>query len=113
MKSIDKGIKKILSTKVNGKWPKLKHNYTSQKYGGYVYNISINGRELWEGALQDMPVGTNWMWHFYSESEDECAKKVYKLLTKYLKRVTKLNNLSGGHYTRHKKWRKWISNYEQ
>jgi hypothetical protein len=74
--------------------------------------VKINETILWEGCLQDIPPGSCRMWHFYSETEDGCAREVKNQLTKYLNRVAKMNKLRGGRYIRHILWIRWISNYK-
>lgn len=97
----------------SSKYPvKYEHHYTSSKYGKYVYNVSINGINLWQAVLQDMPIGTGWTWHYYADTEDRCAKEVFKQFSRYLRRLTKINKLLGGHFNRHKIWQAWIDNYK-
>jgi len=100
-------------------YPVYKYNFKSEKYN-YVYNESLNEYTYWHGRLCDIIFYTTQYgnsgvtsWDFYSDSEEKCAKEVYKTIKKYLSRITRQNKLQcSGHYKRHIKWQEWITNYE-
>ena len=101
---------------IKGVWAVVTHNHMSQKYKNYISNISINDKEYWFspeiGIGYNSEVEMEYSIEFYSDSEDYCAKKTYEYMKKNLKKVTRHCKLMGGHYTKYKKWQKWIDNYE-
>ena len=118
MKNYNKLIPKLKSLRKKP-YPVYKYNFKSDKYD-YVYNESLDNITYWHGRLDGIIFYTTkystsglTSWDYYSDSEERCAKEVYKMIKKYLRRITRQNkSYDNGHYRRHINWQKWIANYE-
>lgn len=101
-------------------YPVYRYNGKSLKYD-YVYNETINDITYWHGCLNGIiPYTTKYgtvgvtSWDYYSESEEDCADKVYKAIKKYIRRIAKQNKKrDNGHFRRHLNWIKWLAHYER
>ncbi|MDD5013529.1 MAG: hypothetical protein PHW73_00320 [Atribacterota bacterium] len=117
-KNLNKLIPEIIRSRKKP-YPVYKYNFKSDKYD-YVYNESINEITYWHGRLDDIisyvtEYGTPGItsWDYYCDSEEECAKQVYKMIKIYLLRIKRQNKKrDNGHFRRYFNWQKWISNYE-
>ena len=100
-------------------YPVYKYNFKSEKYD-YVYNETINDITYWHGRLEGLipyvtKYGTSGItsWDYYSDSEEKCAREVFKTITKYMSRVARQNKKrDNGHFRRHLNWQKWIARYQ-
>lgn len=99
-------------------YPVEKYNYKSDKYS-YVYNESYDEHTFWHARLDGiltystqfgvMPMS----WHYYSFSEERCAKEVYKMIKRYIRRKNKEDNSwTNKYHRRHINWQRWLDNYE-
>lgn len=99
-------------------YPIERYNYKSDRYS-YVYNESYDKHTFWHARLDGiLTYSTRFgvmprSWDYYSFSEEKCAREVYKMIKKYLKRITKEDNSwTNKYHRRHINWQKWLDNYE-
>ena len=114
----NKLIPELLSSRKKP-YPVHEYNFKSSKYN-YIYNESVNNITYWHGRLQYIiyyvtKYGTDGFtsWDYYSDSEEGCAKELYKTIKKHIKKLSRENKrYANRNKKKHINWQNWLINYE-